>query len=144
MKPQSTILTSLTVILCLFFSTISFAQKTPVIKYFDPATTDQIQLDFDNDGDLDYIIAGVIADKHQGRVYLVENKGNKYAKPEYIYSFPSIPVKQVLEIDQQNHIVTINTTGTSPTGVERKYIGTLVKGQFEGMLAPPATFNPKK
>lgn len=144
MKLQSTILTCLTVIVCLFFTTTSIAQKTPTIKYFDPLTIDQIQLDIDSDGDLDYIIVGVIANKHQGRVYLVENKGNKYAKPEYIYSFPTIPVKQVLKIEQQNNIVTINTTGTSPKGDERKYVGTLVKGQFEGVLTPPVTFNPKK
>lgn len=142
MKLQSTILSLGLAALCFLFSNSLYSQDKPVIKYFDKTTTDTVQLDFDEDGDLDFIIAGVVADKHQGRVYLVENKGNKFAKPEYIYSFPTIPVKQKLVIEHKDQIITINTTGTSPKGKKQKYVGTLIKGNFEGVLAPPATFSP--
>jgi hypothetical protein len=114
-------------------------QSAPKIKYFETTTIDQVQIDFDNDGDLDLIIAGVNADRNQGRVYLVENRGGKLGKPEYIYSFPSIAVKQELRVSQDKDVTTINIEGTSPNGDKRNYVGTLVRGAFEGMIAPPIT-----
>jgi len=128
------------IVLLLFLCTSAAkSQETPIIKYFDANTIDQVKIDYDNDGDVDYIMAGVIPERDQGRVYLVENKGNKFGKPEYIYSFPTIPVKQQLTIHQKDNITTINIIGTSPTGKETEIIVTLYKGKFEGMLAPPIT-----
>jgi hypothetical protein len=117
----------------------TYGQKAPIIKYFHPETIDEVSIDYDNDGDLDFIVAGVNPDRLQGRVYLIENKGSKLGKPEYIYSFPSIPLKQELIIEQKDMVTTITIKGTSPTGEQRDYVGTLLKGTFEGMLVPPVT-----
>lgn len=122
------------------FTYIAQCQETPTIKYFDKNTIHEVKIDYDNDGDLDYIVAGVIPERNQGRVYLIENKGTKLGKPEYIYSFPTIPVKQHLDIQQKDNITTINIFGTSPTGEQTKFVGTLIKGVFEGMILPPVTY----
>jgi hypothetical protein len=100
-----------------------------------------VKTDYDLDGDIDYIVAGVIPEKNQGRVYLIENKGDSFKKPEYIYSYPTIPIKQVIEVEQQKEFTLIRTIGTSPSGEETKVVGTLFKGQFEGMLVSPITSN---
>ena len=126
------------------FTYIAQSQETPAFKYFDKETIDEVKIDYDNDGDLDYIIAGVIPERDQGRVYLVENLGSKLGKPEYIYSFPTIPVKQHLDIQQKDNTTTINIIGTSPTGERIKFIGTLYKGKFAGMIIPPATYKPQE
>lgn len=133
----------ITLVLCLVAFIVQ-SQELPTFKYFDKNTVDEVEIDYDNDGDLDYIIAGVISEKNQGRVYLVENNGMKFNKPEYIYSFPTIPIKQQLDILQKGNITTINIIGTSPTGGQTKFVGTLIKGMFEGMLIAPATFKAPK
>ena len=126
------------------FTYVAQSQETPTVKYFDKSTIHEVKIDYDNDGDMDYIVAGVIPDKNQGRVYLVENKGAKLGKPEYIYSFPTIPVKQHLDIQQKDNVTTINVIGTSPTGKKSKFIGTLYKGEFAGMIIPPITSDAQK
>jgi hypothetical protein len=139
MKIRNLNLKQLVVLLLFLCASAAKSQETPIIKYFDVNTIDEVKIDYDNDGDVDYIMAGVIPERDQGRIYLVENKGNKFGKPEYIYSFPTIPVKQQLTIHQKDNITTINIIGTSPTGEETKIIVTLYKGKFEGMLLPPIT-----
>ncbi len=126
------------------FTYIAQSQEAPTFKYFEKNTIDEVKIDFDNDGDLDYIVAGVISDKNQGRVYLVENKGTKLGKPEYIYSFPTIPIKQHLEIHQDDNITTITIFGTSPTGEKTKFVAILNKGVFEGLILQPATYKSQK
>ncbi len=123
---------------------IAHSQQTPTIKFFDENTIHQVKIDYDNDGDMDYIVAGVISEKNQGRIYLVENKGTKLGKPEYIYSFPTIPVKQHLDIQQNSNITTIHVIGTSTSGKKTKFIGTLYKGKFAGMIIPPITSDSQK
>jgi len=120
------------------YSSFIFSQQSPAIKYLEKETVDEVKIDFDNDGDLDLIIAGVFLDKNQGRVYIVEANGNKYGKPEYVYSYPTIGTKQQLEVQQKENLTTIYTTGTSPTGELKKYIGMLRNGVFDGLLVPPA------
>jgi len=129
-------LTALTLVL--FFS-ISYSQDSPKIKYLDEETIDEMKIDYDRDGDMDLIIAGVFVEKNQGRVYIIENNGQKYDKPEFIYSFPSIGMKQDIEILQDGNLTTIITIGTSPTGKQDKFIATLYKGEFEGMIVPPVS-----
>lgn len=126
------------------FTYIAQSQETPIFKYFDKNTIDKVRIDYDNDGDLDYIVAGVNPERNQGRVYLIENKGTKFGKPEYIYSFPTIPVKQYLDIQQKDNITIINIIGTSPTGEQTKFVGTLIKGEFEGLILPPITYKSQK
>jgi hypothetical protein len=124
----------------LFLITLNlYGQKVPNIKYFHEETVDEVRIDYDGDGDLDYIVAGVNPERLQGRVYLIENKGNKFGKPEYLYSFPSVPLKQKLVISQENSITKIDVKGTSPAGKQVSYIGTLVRGNFEGVTVPPVT-----
>lgn len=141
-KAPITKLAILLVLVLVAFNT-PVQETTPKVKYLIEETMDNVKIDFDNDGDLDYIIAGVFPDRHQGRVYLIENRGTKYAKPEYIYSYPTIPVKQKLEVSMIEDITTIYTIGTSPGGRETKYTGTLIGGQFEGMTLPPVTSDTK-
>ena len=62
----------ITFVLILFFLN-SYSQEPPYIKYLDSETLDRVQIDYDNDGDLDLVIAGVFVKKNQGRVYLIEN-----------------------------------------------------------------------
>lgn len=103
------------------FSFHANSQEIPTIKHLDKSTISQVTLDYDNDGDLDYIFSGVIANRHQGRVYIIENKAAKFSKPEYIYSFPTVLIKQTLNVIQSDNITTINIIGTSPEGVKSKY-----------------------
>jgi len=130
-----------TIVIIGFSSAIAQSQDFSALKYFDQNTIHEVQIDYDLDGDIDYIVAGVIPKKNQGRVYLIENKGDSFKKPEYIYSFPTIPIKQVIEVEQQKEFTIIRTIGTSPSGKETKVVGTLFKGQFEGMLVSPITSN---
>lgn len=117
----------------------SYSQEFPNIKYLDEETIDEVKIDYDKDGDVDLIIAGVYVKKNQGRVYLIENNGSKYNKPEHIFSFPSIGFKQEIEILQDENMTTINVIGTSPTGKKEKFTATLFKGEFEGLTIPPIT-----
>ena len=98
-----------------------------------------MKIDYDGDGDMDLIIAGVFVEKNQGRVYTIKNNGQKYDKPEFIYSFPSIGMKQNIEILQDGDLITIITIGTSPSGKQDKFIATLYKGEFEGLIVPAIT-----
>lgn len=124
----------------LFLITLNmYGQNAPSIKYFHQETVDEVRIDYDGDGDLDLIVAGVNPERLQGRVYLIENKGGKYGKPEYLYSFPSVPLKQKLVISQNNNVTKIDVTGTSPAGKQVSYVGTLIKGNFEGVTIPPVT-----
>ena len=124
----------------LFLITLNmYGQKVPSIKYFHEETVDQVSIDYDGDGDLDLIVAGVNPDRLQGRVYLIENKGSKFGKPEYLYSFPSVPLKQKLVVSQDKAVTKIDVKGTSPAGKQVSYVGTLIKGNFEGMTIPPVT-----
>lgn len=125
----------------IFFSFTAKGQNTPIFKHIDKNTIEEVKIDYDQDGDIDFIVVGVVPDRDQGRVYLVENKGAKLGKPEYIYSFPTISVKQQLDIKQEGNITTINVVGTAPDQKQTKYIVTLYKGKFEGMLVPPITSN---
>ena len=120
----------------LFYSN-SYSQQAPNIKFLDKETIDLVKIDFDKDGDMDLIVAGVYVKKNQGRVYIIENNGLKYEKPEYIFSFPSIGLKQNIELEQDGDITTIIVIGTSPTGKQDKFTGTLFKGDFEGLTIPP-------
>ena len=124
---------------CLLITNLLFSQESPYIKHLAKETIDEIRIDVDFDGDLDLIIAGVFLDKNQGRVYVVETKGKKYGKPEYIYSYPTIGTKQKLEVVQKDNLITINTTGTSPTGELKKFVAMLRNGSFDGLLVPPVT-----
>lgn len=81
------------------------SQEIPKIKYLERNTMDVVKIDYDNDGDLDYIIAGVFSIRYQGRVYLVENRGTKFNRPEYIYSYPTVPLKQKLNIEQLDDLL---------------------------------------
>ena len=144
MKLQNQIIKRATVFVLILFTYVAQSQEAPTIKYFDKNTVDEVKIDYDNDGDSDYIIVGVIPERDQGRIYLVENKGKKFGKPAYIYSFPTIPVKQHLTILKKDNITTINVIGTSPTGKESKITVTLYKGQFEGLLIPPVSSESQK
>ena len=128
----------ITLTLTLFFLN-SYSQKTENIKYLDEETISQVEIDYDKDGDMDIIIAGVYVKKNQGRVYLIKNNGINYDKPEYIFSFPSIGLKQEIELYQDGNITKIIMTGTSPTGQQDKFIATLHKGEFDGILLPPVS-----
>ena len=128
----------ITFVLILFFVN-SYAQKSPDIKYLDDETVDKVLIDYDNDGDIDIIVAGVVVKKNQGRVYLIENTGLKYSKPEHLFSFPSIGLKQKLKIEKDGDIITIATLGTSPEGKQESYKATLNKGNFEGLTIPPVS-----
>lgn len=123
----------------ILFSCTGKSQNIPILKHIDKNTINEVKIDYDQDGDFDFIVVGVVSDRDQGRVYLVENKGEKLGKPEYIYSFPTISVKQQLDIKQKDNITTINVVGTAPDFKQIKYIVTLYKGKFEGMLVPPVT-----
>lgn len=126
----------ITIAFILFFSN-SYSQETPYIKYLDGETLDKVQIDYDNDGDLDLVIAGVFVKKNQGRVYLIENTGSKYGKPEHLFSFPSIGLKQKMKIHKDGDTTTIATLGTAPNGKQESYKATLNKGNFEGLTIPP-------
>lgn len=121
----------------LFFCSNLFSQEIPSIKHLDEETLDEVKIDIDNDGDLDVIVAGVFVKKNQGRVYLLINSGLKYDKPEFIYSFPSIGMKQTIEVVKEGSTTTVSTMGTSPTGKQDKYTATLFNGTFEGLTIPP-------
>jgi hypothetical protein len=123
----------------LFYSN-SYSQKTPNIRNLNEETIDEVKIDFDKDGDLDLIVAGVFVKKNQGRVYAIRNNGLDYAKPEFIFSFPSIGRKQKIEVKQEGAITTIVATGTSPTGKKDKFTATLFNGRFEGLI-PPISFD---
>jgi len=125
----------------ILFSITAKGQNIPVFKHIDKNTIEEVKIDYDQDGDIDFIVVGVVSDRDQGRVYLVENKGAKLGKPEYIYSFPTISVKQQLDIQQKDNITTINVVGTAPDRKQTKFVVTLYKGKFEGMLVPPITSN---
>ena len=122
----------------------SFSQETPNIKYLNPETIDKFQVDIDQDGDLDLIVAGVFIEKNQGRVYVVRNKGKKFDKPDYVYSYPTIGLKQELIVSIKNNKTIITTTGTSPTGERENYTATLDRGKLEGLTIPPVSSNSKK
>ena len=132
---------TLTLVLCTY---IAQSQETPTVKYFDESTIHEVKIDYDKDGDMDYIVAGVISEKNQGRVYLIENKGAKLGKPVYIFSFPTIPKQQHLNIQQKDNVTTINVIGTSPEGKQTNFIGTLYKGAFAGLIIPPVTSDVRK
>lgn len=114
-----------------------YSQQIPNIKHLDEETLDKVKIDLDKDGDMDLIIAGVFVKKNQGRVYLVKNTGLRYEKPEFIFSFPSIGMKQEIEIIQEGSTTTIVAMGTSPTGKKDKFTATLFNGNFEGVTIPP-------
>jgi len=135
-KPQYTYIY---VFIFILFYSFSYSQEIPRIKFLDEETIGQVEIDYDKDGDKDLIIVGVYVKKNQGRVYIVKNEGFGYAKPEYIFSFPTIGFKQKIETQQDNDITTIIVTGTSPTGEQKKFTLTLFKGEFEGLLLPPVT-----
>lgn len=123
------------IVFVLFFLN-SYSQEYSNIKFLDEETIDEVRIDYDQDGDIDLIIAGVFVKKNQGRVYLIKNNGLKYDKPEHIFSFPSIGFKQEIEIIQDEDMTTISVVGTSPTGKREKFLATLFKGQFEGLTIP--------
>ncbi len=122
-----------------FFLLNSYSQKKIHIKYLDDETIDQVETDYDNDGDMDIIIAGVYVKKNQGRVYLIKNNGENYDKPEYVFSFPSIGRKQKIELYKEGSITKIIMTGTSPSGQQDKFVATLNKKGFDGILIPPVS-----
>ena len=132
----------LVTILLIFCLSEAYAQEHKVFKHFDKKTMNNIKIDYDKDGDLDFIYVGVIADRNQGRVYLIENKGDKFAKPEYIYSYPTISIKQYIEIEHKDNLITINLVGTSPKNVITKFAATIDNGKFQGLLVPPVTSKP--
>ena len=123
----------------ILFCSFSYSQEIPRIKFLDEETINQVKIDYDKDGDKDLIIVGVYVKKNQGRVYIVKNEGLRYAKPEYIFSFPTIGFKQSIETQQDNDITTIIVIGTSPTGKQKKFTLTLFKGEYEGLLIPPVS-----
>ena len=129
----------LVTILLIFCISEAYAQEHKVFKHFDKKTMNNIKIDYDKDGDLDFIYVGVIANRNQGRVYLVENKGNKFGKPEYIYSYPTISIKQNIEIQQKDNFITINLVGTSPENVKSTFAAVINKKGFQGLLVPPVT-----
>lgn len=141
MKLQNLLKKEVVLIAFILFSVTGKSQNTQIYKYIDKNTTDEVKIDYDQDGDLDYIVVGVVPERDQGRVYLIENKGAKLGKPEYIYSFPTIPLKQHIAIQQKDKITTINIVGTSPEGKQTKFEITLYKGTFQGLLIPPVTSN---
>ncbi len=100
-----------------------------------------MKIDFDKDGDLDLIVAGVFVKKNQGRVYAIRNNGLDYAKPEFIFSFPSIGRKQEIEVKQEGATATIVATGTYPIGKKDKFTAILFNGIFEGLIIPPISFD---
>ncbi|MDT0552306.1 FG-GAP repeat protein [Urechidicola vernalis] len=120
----------------LAFTAIGYSQKVPVIKHLDEETIDEIKIDFDKDGDLDVIVAGVFVKKNQGRVYMVKNNSFGYSKPEYLFSFPTIGRKQEISINQSGDLTKITVLGTSPTGKQNEFNATLLKGRFEGVTIP--------
>lgn len=128
-------------VIIILFSFTGKSQNSSIYKYFDENTIDEVKIDYDQDGDLDYIVVGVVTGRDQGRVYLVENKGDKLEKPEYIYSFPTISIKQHLVTNQKDNVTTINIDGTSPEGKQTNFEITLYKGEFQGMLIPPIKSN---
>ncbi|PHR69638.1 MAG: hypothetical protein COA67_09510 [Lutibacter sp.] len=121
----------------------SYSQNIPNIKYLDKETIDQVEVDYDNDGDIDIIVAGVHVKKNQGRVFLVKNNGVEYEKPEYIFSYPSIGFKQEIKLIQDDNTTKVIMTGTSPTGKKDEFTATLYKGEFQGLLIPPISSEPK-
>lgn len=123
----------------LLFFTIGFSQKAPIIKHLDEETLDEVKIDYDKDGDLDIIVAGVFIKKNQGRVYVVKNNGAFFSKPEYLFSFPTIGRKQELKVNQNGELTKITVLGTSPTGAQNKFIATLLNGKFEGLTIPSVT-----
>jgi len=125
--------------LLMFFIFDALGQEPKIFKHFDDSTIDKVNIDFDKDGDLDFIYAGVITDRNQGRVYLVENKGSKFKKPQYIFSFPTIAVKQNIIIDIKDNIIKIIMIGVSPKNVKTRYVATIDNGEFQGLLIPPVT-----
>lgn len=139
MKQKKRIIKQVITAAIFLFSFIAQSQESPIFRYFDESTINNVKIDYDMDGDLDYVYVGVIPEKHQGRVYLVENKEKTLGKPEYIYSFPTIPVKQHIDIQQKKNVTTIRITGTSPKGIQTKYVVTLFNGKFEGLLTQPVT-----
>lgn len=141
MKLQNLLEKQVIFVAFILFSITTYSQNVPIIKYLDLDTIDEVQIDYDQDGDLDYVIAGFAPDRNQGRIYLVENQDGKLNKPEYIYSFPTIGMKQNIAIHQKDNITTINVIGTSPEGKQSKFEVTLFKGAFQGMLIPPITSN---
>lgn len=122
-----------------FFFLNSYSQEMPYIKHLDIETIDKVEIDYDNDGDLDLIIAGVFIKKNQGRVYLIENIDSKYIKPEHLFSYPSIGLKQKMKIQIDGDTTTIATLGTAPNGKQESYKATLNKGNFEGLTIPPVS-----
>jgi len=141
MKLQTLLKKQVILVVIVLFTTTIYSQNTHIFKHIDKNTIDEVKIDYDLDGDLDYIVVGVVSARDQGRVYLVENKGSKLDKPEYIYSFPTISVKQHIDIQQKDNITTINIVGTAPDNKQTKFSVTLYKGKFEGMLVPPITSN---
>ena len=141
MKLQTFLEKQVILAVLILFSFTAKSQNIPILKYIDKNTIEEVKIDYDQDGDTDFIVVGVVSDRDQGRIYLVENKGSKLGKPEYIYSFPTISVKQHLDINQKDNITTINVVGTAPDKKQTKYVVTLYKGKFEGMLVPPITSN---
>ena len=131
----------ITVALTLFFLN-SYSQNALNIKYLDEETIDQVEIDYDKDGDMDIIIAGVYVKKNQGRVYLIKNNGVNYDKPEYIFSYPSIGMKQEIELYQEGNITKIIMIGTSPKGQQDTFVATLNSGKFDGILLPPVSSGP--
>ena len=130
---------SVTLLLSFCFFKAS-SQEHKIFKHFDKNTIDRVEIDYDKDGDLDFIYVGVIANRNQGRVYLIENKGQgEFGKPEYIYSYPTISIKQSIEIQQRGNFITINLVGTSPKNVKSKFAAVINKGGFQGLLVPPVT-----
>lgn len=134
---------SLTLFLIFCFFEIS-GQEHKIFKHFDKSTLINVEIDYDKDGDLDFIYVGVIADRNQGRVYLIENRGSKLGNPEYIFSYPTIAVKQTIVIEQIGNLISINLIGTSPDNIKTKFVANINKGKFQGLLSPPATSNTLK
>ena len=126
----------------LFFFNI-YSQDIPNIKHLEKETIDQVKVDFDKDGDIDIIVAGVHLKKNQGRVFLIRNNGVEYDKPEYIFSYPSIGFKQEIKLFHDDNTTKIVMTGTSPTGKRDEFTATLYKGEFQGMLIPPISTETK-
>mgnify|MGYP000253125421 CR=1 FL=1 len=118
------------------FTALGHSQEAPVIKHLDEETIDEIKVDYDKDGDLDLIVAGVFVKKNQGRVYMINNNGASYSKPEYLFSFPTIGRKQEISVNQNGELTKITVLGTTPTGEQNKFSATLLNGKFEGVTIP--------